>query len=205
MISVAVISKDEEKIIGKCLGSVAWAEEIILVDAFSSDKTVDEARKYTDKIFLNEWKGFYEQRKFALAKTSNDWVLVLDADELCTEGLKNEILGFMKNRDKYHGFRIPRKNFFLNRWIKHGGWYPGYQLRFFNKKFTKITDRLVHEGYDVDGEVGYFRNDINHYTVNSISEFMQKVNKYSSLQAEEKAAIKNANFLDLFFRPFLLL
>lgn len=202
MISVAVISKNEEGNIGRCLASVTWADEIVLVDACSTDKTTDIARKYTDKIFRNEWKGFNEQRKFALSKTSYDWVLVLDADELCSDELKTEIRNFITNQEKYHGFRIPRKNFFLNRWIKHGGWYPGYQLRFFNKNYTKITDRLVHEGYEVDGEIGYFRGNIDHYTVNSISEFMSKVNKYSSLQAEEKSANKNVNFLDLLLRPF---
>ncbi|MCI0474598.1 MAG: glycosyltransferase family 2 protein, partial [Ignavibacteria bacterium] len=201
LISVAVIAKNEENNIGKCLGSVAWADEIVLIDAYSTDNTAGVAKKYTDNIFLNEWKGFNEQRKFALSKTSHDWVLVLDADELCSEGLKEEIQAFLKNPGKFHGFRIPRKNFFLNRWIKHGGWYPGYQLRFFNKNYTKITDRLVHEGYEVSGETGFFRNNIDHYTVNSISEFMDKVNIYSSLQAEEKSSRKKVGLYDVLLRP----
>jgi len=201
LISVTVITKNEEENIGKCLGSVVWADEIILVDAYSSDRTAEIAKKYTDIIYHNEWKGFYEQRKFALSKTRHDWVLVLDSDELCSEGLKEEIQAFLKTPEKYSGFRIPRKNFFLNRWIKHGGWYPGYQLRFFNKNFTKITDRLVHEGYDVNGEVGYFRNNIDHYTVNSVSEFMSKVNSYSSLQAVEKSARRKVHFFDILLRP----
>ncbi len=202
MISVNIICKNEEKNIEDCLKSVVWADEIIVVDGESSDKTAEIARKYTINVYTNKWEGFAKQRQFAIDKSSKEWVLVLDADERCSNELREEILSIINTNDvKYKGFKLPRKNFFLSKWIKHGGWYPGYQKRFFRRESTKISDRLVHEGYEIDGETGVMKNDIIHYTVQSISEFMTKVNKYSSLQAEEKRGRKKVGFTDMLFRP----
>lgn len=201
MLSVTIICKNEEENIRECLESVKWADEIIVVDSFSTDRTVEIAKKYTDKVFSEEWKGFAKQRESALAKTSNDWIFPIDADERCTPELKDEILGIVKSGKGYAGYRIPRKTFFLGKWIKHCGWYPGYQTRFFQKIKTKVTDRLVHEGYEVEGEMGHLKCDILHYSVTSISDYMRKVNQYSSLQAVEKVNRKEIKFSDLLLRP----
>ncbi len=202
MISVNIICTNEEKNIEGCLKSASWADEIIVVDGGSTDRTAEIAGKYTDKVLVNKWQGFAKQRQFALDNSRGDWVLVLDADEHCSDELKNEILSVVNNpENKFNGFKVPRRNFFLGKWIKHGGWYPGYQFRFFKREFTSVSDRLVHEGYLIQGEIGVFKGDILHYTVQSIAEFMTKVNNYSTLQAIEKSKKRKATFKDLFFRP----
>jgi glycosyltransferase involved in cell wall biosynthesis len=201
MLSVTIICKNEEENIRECLESVKWADEIIVVDSFSTDKTVNIVKEYTDKIFIEEWKGFAGQREFALSKVTKDWILPLDADERCSEELKKEIADIIKNSGTFNGYRIPRKTFFLGKWIKHCGWYPGFQTRLFKRNKVKVTDRLVHEGYDVEGEMGFLKGDILHYSVSSITDYMRKVNHYSSLQAVEKSQKKEIKFSDLFLRP----
>jgi glycosyltransferase involved in cell wall biosynthesis len=202
LVSVNIICKNEEKNIEDCLKSVLWADEIVVVDGESTDRTVEIAKKYSDKVFINKWEGFARQRSFALAKSTKDWVLVLDADERCSPELKEEMLSYLSSNDLvFKGFKLPRRNFFLGKWIKHGGWYPGYQLRFFNRANVNISERLVHEGYEVKGEIGVMKNDIFHYTVQSVFDFMNRVNRYSNLQAEEKSEKGNIGFLAIFIQP----
>jgi len=200
---VTIICGDEENNIEECIKSVQWADEIILVDSYSKDKTIEIASKYNVKIFQNKWESFAEQRQIALSKCSNDWVFSLDADERCTSILAEEIKEKINSSEnKFTGFKIPRKSFFLNKWVRHGGWYPDYQLRLFKKQAT-VSDRLVHEKYEVKGEIGFLKNDLLHYTVSSISDYMHKVNQYSTLQAIEKAGKKKINFFNMLFRPIL--
>ncbi|MCX6165970.1 MAG: glycosyltransferase family 2 protein [Ignavibacteriae bacterium] len=201
MLAVTIICKNEEENIRECLESVKWADEIILVDSFSKDKTIEIAKEYTDKIFQEEWKGFTKQREFALSKVSEKWVFPLDADERCSPELKDEILSVIKSDKNFTGYRIPRKSFFMGKWIKHCGWYPGYQTRLFLKDKAMVADRLVHEGYEIDGEMGFLKSDILHYTVISISDYMHKVNNYSSLQAVEKSKKKKIKLYDILLRP----
>lgn len=202
MISVNIICKDEEKNIEDCLKSVEWADEIIVVDGESSDQTAEIAKKYTEHVYVKAWEGFYKQRKFALEKSTKDWILALDADERCSEELRDNILLTAKsNSIENKGFRLARKNFFLGRWIKHGGWYPGYQMRFFRRDSVSISDRLVHEGYEILGNSGVLKGDILHYTVQSISEFAGRINKYSTLQAAEKSKRINAGFAGMLIQP----
>lgn len=203
MLSVTIICKNEEKNIGDCLRSVSWADEIIVVDSGSTDKTLEIANKYTDKVISREWTGYTSQRNFAINEAKNEWIFPLDADERCTIELKDEILSVINNPNtSENGFRIPRKSFFLNHWLKHSGWYPGYQMRLFRKEKSSVADRLVHEGYEVEGKTGILKGDILHYTVSSISDYMSRVNHYSTLQAQEKSERGKVNFADLFLRPF---
>jgi glycosyltransferase involved in cell wall biosynthesis len=201
MLAVTIICNNEEENIRECLESVKWADEIIVVDSFSIDKTIEIAKEYTGKIYQEEWKGYSKQREFALSKVSEKWVFPLDADERCSAELKDEILSVI-NANKYiSGYRIPRRSFFLGKWIKHCGWYPGFQTRLFLKDKVSVADRLVHEGYEIDGEMGFLKNDILHYTVNSISDYMSRVNNYSSLQAVEKSNKKKIKLYDILLRP----
>ncbi|MFA5405164.1 MAG: glycosyltransferase family 2 protein [Ignavibacteria bacterium] len=201
MLAVTIICKNEEDNIRGCLESVKWVEEIILVDSFSNDKTIEIAKEYTDNIFQEEWKGYAKQREFALSKVSKKWVFPLDADERCSPELKDEILSVIKSDKDISGYRIPRKNYFLGKWIKHCGWYPGYQTRLFLKEKAVVADRLVHEGYEIKGGIGFLKSDILHYTVTSISDYMRKVNHYSSLQAIEKSKKKRIKLYDILLRP----
>lgn len=201
-ISGLIICKNEEKNIEECIKSILWCDEILIIDSYSEDSTIDLAEKHTDKIFQNEWKGFSEQRKFGLTKVNYEWIFSLDADERCTKELEAEIKNLLKKDSiPENGFEIPRKSFFLNKWIKHGGWYPNYQLRLFKKQFAGLSDRLVHESYTVEGPTGKLENNILHYTVSSVSEYVTKINTYSNLSALEKKNKKKINFLDILVMP----
>ena len=182
-ISVIIITKDEEKNISDCLKSVEWADEIIIVDADSTDKTVELAKKFTEKIFIKKWEGYVPQKKYALSLASNKWVLSVDADERITPELKAEIINL--SPDDFSGYKIRRKNFLLNKEITSCGWGNDYQLRLFEKEKTNMTDRLVHEGFIVDGKVGKLENPMLHYTFSSFSDYFNKINYYTSLKAEE--------------------
>lgn len=205
-ISAVIICRNEEKNIADCIKSLIWCDEIVVIDSFSKDKTVSEAKNYTDKIFQNEWKGFAEQRKYSITKASFKWILSVDADERCSDELKDEIKELLKpdndNADK-DGFLIPRKSFFLGKWIQHCGWYPDYQMRLFKKDSVIVKDRLVHEGFEIKGKAGKLNSPLLHYTVNSISEFADKINRYSTLSAQEKFDKKKINLSYLFFKPFI--
>jgi len=182
-VSIAIITKNEERNIEEALESVKDFEEIVIVDAFSEDKTLDICRKYTDKIFQYEWQGFAKQKQLAIDKTTLSWVFVLDADERVTEPLKKEIM--KKIKEDKDGYFIPRKNFFLGRWIKHSGWWPDYTLRLFKKEKSKVELREVHEKIIVDGKIGYMKEPLLHYTYQSIEELIKKMNNYASLSAQE--------------------
>jgi hypothetical protein len=201
-ISSVIICKNEERNIEACLKSIDWVDEIILVDAESTDKTVAIAKKYTDKIFIRKWEGFSKQRQFGLEQCSGKWIFPIDADERCTVELKQEILEKINSTQiNESGFKIPRKSFYRNYWVKYCGWYPGYQLRLFKKDKSSVTDRLVHEGYIVEGEIGTLKNALLHYTINSIAEYIEKINQYSTLQALEKSKRGRVGFWDIILRP----
>src|SRR4030066_959351 len=182
-ISVTVITKDEEKNISDCLRSVDWADEIIVVDSESTDRTAELAKQFTDKIFIRKWEGYVPQKKYALSLASNEWVLSLDADERVTPELKDEILTLSPG--EFSGFKIRRKNFLLKKEITSCGWEKDYQLRLMRKDKASFSDRLVHEKFIVDGQVEKLKNLMLHYTFTSFSEYFSKINHYSSLKAQE--------------------
>ena len=191
-ISAIIIAGNEEKNIRPCLESVKWCDEIILVDSASSDKTVEIAKEFTDKIFIKKWEGFAIQKRFSLEQASNEWVLSIDADERVSDGLRKEIEELLSSEPKADGYKIPRENYFLNKPIRSCGWYPDYQLRLFKKSKTKVTDRKVHEGFIVEGKVEKLKNVLIHFTHQNISETITKINHYSTLEAEEKVNRKKA-------------
>jgi glycosyltransferase involved in cell wall biosynthesis len=208
-ISVIIITKNESQNIKYCLESVIWADEIIVVDSGSNDNTVDIAKKYTYKVIYNEWKGYANQKLFALQQANNEWVLSLDADERVTESLKNEILKLDENNAD--GYFIKRDNYFLGRLIRGCGWGNDYQLRLFRKSRTSLTNRLVHEGFVVDGVKKKLQNPIKHYSYRNFKEAFDKINYYSTLEAIEKQNKKNVNTFTLlltpviaFLQPFIL-
>ena len=183
-VSAVLVTKDEEKNIGEALESVRGFEEIIVVDSFSRDRTVEICRRYTDKVFQHEWMGYARQKQMAVDLAGGKWVLILDADERVTPGLGREIEEKIKE-DRNAGFYIPRKNFFLGRWIRHGGWWPDYSLRLFRKNSGRIQQREVHEKVVVDGPVGRLREPMEHYTYEALSDYLKKMGTYSSLSADE--------------------
>jgi glycosyltransferase involved in cell wall biosynthesis len=186
MISVCIITKNEEANIARCVRSVRWADEIIVVDANSTDRTRDLAREQGARVMERRWEGFASQKEFAVQQCSSDWVLSLDADEEVTEELKNEVQELLSAGTAFDGFEIARKSYFLGKWIRYGGWYPGYQLRLFRKSKTRMNHRPVHEGFLVDGPVRRLTSDINHYTYTSLHQYIDKMNDYSSLDVMNK-------------------
>ena len=181
-ISVIIITKNEEENIRDCLNSIKWADEILIVDSGSKDKTIEIAKGFTEKIFEKKWEGFAVQKRYALSLTSNELVLNLDADERVSEKLKEEIQGL---NFSYAGYFIPRENYFLNKKITTCGWEKDNQLRLFKKSSAKVTEKLIHEGFVVDGKVDYLKNPIVHFTFTSIEKSFSKINSYSTLQALE--------------------
>jgi glycosyltransferase involved in cell wall biosynthesis len=182
-LSVIVITKDEEKNISDCLQSVDWADEIIVVDSESSDRTIELAKKFTDRVIIKKWEGYVPQKRYALSFAANEWVLSLDADERITPELKDEIVKLLPGDNS--GFKIKRKNFLMNKEITSCGWEKDYQLRLFKKDKTDLNERLVHEKFVVEGKVGTLNSPMLHYTFSSFKEYFEKINNYTSLKAEE--------------------
>lgn len=205
MLSIAIITYNEEENIKDALESVKWADEIVVVDSFSTDRTVEICREYTDKVFSFEWQGFSEQKNKAVSLTTHQWVLVLDADERVTEGLKKETISIISKPhfELADGYYIPRKNYFSGRWIRHGGWWPDYTLRLFKKEKGFFEKREVHEALKVNGKTGYLKNPLEHYTYKNIKDYLKRTDRYSTLAALE--LFKNgrgANVIDITIRPF---
>ncbi len=183
-VSVVIAAKNEERNIEDALGSVSRFREIIVIDDFSEDSTAEIAKKYTGNIFQIKWQGYAKQKQSGIDKASLPWVLVLDADERVTDALADEIGTAIKS-PAYQAYYIPRKNFFLGRWIRHGGWWPDYTLRLFRKDAAHMEQRQVHEKIITDGKTAYCKNPMEHYTYREISDYIKKMDTYSALAAKE--------------------
>lgn len=203
-ISVAIVAKNEEENIGHALESVKDFEDIVVIDSFSNDKTVEICKKYTNRVFSFKWQGYSKQKQMAVNYTKKEWVLILDADECVTPDLKREMVEKIKI-NSLSGFYIPRRNFFLGKWIRHSGWWPDYTLRLFRKNVSYIERREVHEKAIVNGSVGYLKNPIEHFTYKTISSFILKMEKYSTLSAKELSNRKTAPLiLMMWINPVLV-
>ncbi len=183
-VSVVIVTKDEEINIEDALKSVSDAQEIIVVDSFSSDRTVEISRKYTDKVFQHEWAGFARQKQRAVNYAEGPWVLILDSDERVTPELKTELVDAISSTD-CSGFYMPRENYFIGKRIRYSGWWPDNTLRLFLKEKGHLEFREVHEKVVVEGKTGYFKNPLKHYSYRSISDFTKRMEKYSTLAAKE--------------------
>ncbi len=198
-ISVIVIAGAEEKNIAECLESVRWADEIIVVNSESRDRTVEIAKQFTDKVFVRKWEGYASQKNFSLQQANNEWVLSVDADERVSPELTEEILSL--DFSSADGYYIPRRNYFLDKVIRSCGWSPDYQLRLFRKSKAAMSDRIVHEGFIVHGKVERLKGELIHYTHTSIVRTLDKINEYSTLEASEKSEKIRMTGAKLFFKP----
>jgi len=201
-ISALVITKNEAENIRECLASLQWVDEIVVVDAESADGTVAQVKAFTNKIFVRRWEGFSAAKNFALAQCTSEWVLWIDADERVTSELHEEIIATLAGNPTANGYEMPRLANFLGRWIRHGGWYPGYVLRLFRRKVAHFNEKQVHEGVQVEGEIGRLANHLLHYTDRNLQHYFDKFNHYTSLAAEElHRQDKRFHLWDLLFRP----
>ena len=183
-ISIAIITFNEENNIKDTLDSIKDFHEIIVVDSYSTDKTIEICKEFTARVYQHEWEGYAKQKQKAVDYASGPWVLILDADERMTPELKNEITGKI-NDSAYNGYYIPRKNYFLGKWIRHSGWWPDHTLRLFKKEVSHLEQREVHEKVIVNGPVGYMKSPMEHYSYKTISDFIHRMDKYSTLSAKE--------------------
>jgi glycosyltransferase involved in cell wall biosynthesis len=186
-VSVIIITYNEEKNIARCLESVRWADEIIIVDSFSKDKTLKIAKRYNNKIFQREWTGYSEQRNFGLLQATNEWVLFIDADESISSLLADEIKVALQGGGELDGYYLLRQSFYLGRKIEHGEWNPDWKLRLVKKEKAKWVGPRVHEKLSLSGRRGYLEGPLYHFTYRNIGHHLKKVNLYSSLFAEDAA------------------
>jgi glycosyltransferase involved in cell wall biosynthesis len=202
-LSVTVIALNQEDNIGDCLASVSFADEIVVVDTGSTDRTVELARSFTDLVFNAPWQGFARTKNYALDQARGDWVFSLDTDERVPEALKDEILAVVASDGPLKGYRVPRKNYFCGRWIRHLGWYPDYTLRLFRRDQGRFRDREVHEEVVVAGPVGVLETPLEHYSYKSVSDYVTRMDRYARLAAQELAKAGRRPYSgELFVRPF---
>ncbi len=183
-LSVAIITKNEETNLARTLASVRWASEIVIVDCGSTDRTAEIAREFGAKFFVEEWKGFGAQKNSAIEKCSGDWVLSLDADEEVSAELAGEIRDLLSGQPARQAYFLPRRNLFLGRWIRHGGYYPDAKLRLFRRGSAQFEERVVHETIQTQGETGRLRGDLIHHAYPTLDAYIDHMNRYSGLGAE---------------------
>ena len=206
-VACVVITKNEEANIQNCLESAQWANELIVVDAESRDRTVELAHASGAKVSVRPWPGFGLQKNFGMAQASAEWILILDADERVTEELRGEIIACVSKWTPVApvAYRVPRKNFFYGAWVRGGGVYPDYQVRLFRRGLAQYNDVAVHENLLVDGEIGTLVEHLDHYTERRIEDHFKKFWLYTTLAAQEKAKkVRTVRWIDLAFRPLVV-
>lgn len=201
-LSVTVIAKDEAEQIGAALQSVAWADEIVVIDARSTDETVAIARQYTDRVESRDWPGYVEQKNYAASLASHDWILSLDADERVTPELATEIRAALAAEPSHAAFRVPRVTWHLGRWVRTTDWYPDFQTRLYDRRAARWAGRYVHESVAVDGSVGRLRGELRHYAFRDIADHLETIDRYSTYAAREMFERgRRASLLDLAVHP----
>lgn len=188
-ISVSIITKNEMANLTRTLDSVKWADELVIVDSGSADGTLQIARDHGAKVFAEEWNGFARQKNFAISKCTSDWVLSLDADEEVSSELAEEIQAMLAADAPTRAYSVPRRNHFLGRWIRHGGYYPDRKLRLFPRGACVFEERTVHESMrivseDVVLDRTSLRGDLLHHCYPTLEDYIEHMNRYSSLGVE---------------------
>jgi glycosyltransferase involved in cell wall biosynthesis len=187
-LSVAIITMNAAGKLPACLRSVAFAEQIVVVDSGSSDDTVSLAASFGCDVIIEAWHGFGPQKQIAVDRCRNDWVLVLDADERIPSETAEVIKKIVRQPQPYVSYSFPRKNYFQGRWIRHAGWWPDRVIRLFRKDQGRMTPALVHEAVEVDNPVVALAVPVEHDTESRLSELLRKIDRYSTLGAQEAFA-----------------
>ena len=202
-ISACVITFNEEANIRRCLSSLTWCDEIVVVDSFSTDRTPEICKEFTDRFYQHKWQGYIAQRNYNRKQARYPWVLFLDADEEVSPDLRNEILEEFKDRGPGHlGYEFPRQVYYLGRWIRFGSWYPDYKLRLFLKEKGSIGGMEPHDQVHVRGPVGRMKNPIWHYTYTDITDHINTMNRFSAISAQAMYDRgRRFSWIDFLFRP----
>lgn len=200
-VTVTIITLNEERNIRGCLESVKWADEVVVSDSGSTDDTVKACESFGARVYADDWHGFGRQKNLCAERANNPWVLNIDADERVTPELAEEIMDVLVNPRK-PGYFIPRKNYFSGQWVRHCGWWPDYNLRLYKRSEARFGERLVHESVEMEGQAGYLANPLEHYTYRDISDYLKRMERYSTLAAEQmKGSGRAATLADLVLRP----
>ncbi len=201
-ISAVIITRNEEANIGRCLSSVAWVDEIVVVDSGSKDDTCLIAIEAGALVYETDWNGFGPVKAFGVDKATSRWILSIDADEVVAPELAAEIQELLVNSADYHGYDMPRKTNFLGRWIHHCGWYPDRVLRLFEKTHGNFDDAPVHERVILNGDIGHLKEELLHYSYPTLEHYLSKSNRYTTLGARQALQDgRRARWFDLVIRP----
>jgi glycosyltransferase involved in cell wall biosynthesis len=202
-LSVTVLTRNEADNIAAALESVAWADEIVVVDAESTDETVAIARRYTERVVVRAWPGFPQQKNYAASIATHDWILSLDADERVTPALGTEIRRLLAHDPAAAGYRVRRVTLAFGRWIRSTDWYPDWQLRLYDRRHGRWDEsRRVHESVRVDREPARLEGELEHLAYRDLSHHLATIDRYTSLAAEDMAAHgRRATALDILVHP----
>jgi len=185
-VSAIVVCYNEEKNIGDCLASLRWCDEIVVVDSFSTDRTVDICGQFTDRVIQRSWSGYRDQKAFAHSQATKDWVILVDSDERVTGELRNEIRESLdRDQGSYHGYEVPRLVFYLDRWWYRGGWYPDYDVRLFRRDKATWGGSDPHEKIIVDGPLRRLKYPLHHFSYRDIDDHIQRINRFTTISSAE--------------------
>ena len=187
-ISATIITLNEQGNIARAIESLRCADEVIVVDSGSQDRTMEIAAKLGAGVVESEWMGYASQKNFAAEQASHDWILSIDADEALSEALEAEIWQIKKSGPQFDAYTVPRLAQYLGRWILHSGWYPDRKVRLYHRAKARWVGKYVHESVQVDGVTGHLESNLLHYTCNSLSEHLRIMDRYTTLAAEELVA-----------------
>ena len=202
-LSAVVVAQNEERDIGRCLASLRFADEIIVVDAFSADGTAEVARRHGARVVSRVWDGFAPQKQFAIDLATGEWILLVDADEEVSGDLAREVRS-VADRDPATlctGYRVRRDNYFMGEPMRYGPWRDDYTVRLFRRGLGAVAQRPVHEGIVLDGDAGTLRAPLFHYTHQTMSESFRRLNRYTTLEASERVSRRKVGLFDVLLPP----
>ena len=202
-LSALVVTLNEADQIERCLAALSFCDEIVLVDAESTDGTVALARQFTDRVWVEPWRGYGGQKQFALEKCRGDWVLWIDADEVVSPELARSIVAAV-SKPSCDSYSLARRVYYLGDWIRHGGWGQDWVRRLFRREEARFRLDLVHEGIELPGPTGRLTGPLDHYSYRDLSHHWTKIDQFTSLWAKQRwEQGQRSHFFDLFFRPFV--
>lgn len=202
-ISACVTTLNEERNVRRCLESLRWCDEIVVVDSFSTDRTVELCRAFTDRVYQHEWLGYIGQKNLIRKMANHPWILFVDADEEVSPELRAEIERELADHDgTVAGYRFPRMVNYIGRWIKHGEWYPDIKLRLFLKDRGRSGGQEPHDQVFVNGQVKTLKGHLWHYTYDDLHDHLETMNRFSSITAQEKFRTGSRfRWVDFLLRP----